>query len=155
MKRIVLSLSILTTLTFSAVEISACQCIGRPTSELSRAELRELVEKRFKEVSAVFVGDVVAMNVFQIKFKVIEEWKGMEGKEVVLRTDAIYDQGLLVGSHCDSPFEVGSKYLVYARKNGTELQSRHCDGTKKWVEERGETEILRSLRDTERRRRPQ
>src|SRR6266436_4752041 len=134
MKKIALSFSILTILTFCGVEVSACQCIGRPTSELSRTELRELVEERFHEVSAVFVGEVVAVTVFQIKFKVIEEWKGVEGEEVVLRTDAFYDQeGLLVRSHCDS-FEVGSKYLVYARKNGTELQSRHCDGTTRWVE---------------------
>jgi hypothetical protein len=116
--------SLLLVITFGARVVSACQC-GRVPSPLEALPLS----------TAVFDGTVLRRTpvllrvnnllavVEQHEFVVHEAWRGVSAEQIVLI------QGL---SNCSSRFQVGSRYLVFARPDypeagtGSPLTSSIC-----------------------------
>ena len=108
-----------------------CVCFGlpeKPTPEQARA----MLVKDFNEASAVFSGEVVALDTFKVKFKVAKLWKGDFGDEVVMSTGTKDNgDGSHTSSSCNYDFKLGEKYLVYAYGDSPEeMQARACTRTR-------------------------
>lgn len=86
----------------------ACSCLPAPAPR-----------QALKEATAVFVGEVVSKEVFdvtdqfgaqplvRVKFAVSRTWKGIKGTEAIVHTSAW-------NPACGFNFERGKTYLVYA-----------------------------------------
>ncbi len=105
----------------------ACSCAATPSPR-----------QALKEAKAVFVGEVVSKEVFEVKdeygvqpvvrvkFIVSRVWKGVEGTEVIVNTSG-YNPA------CGFNFEKGKKYLVYAYPDRWKLnvfETNICNRTK-------------------------
>lgn len=144
MKRtIFLSLSVLVTLLFIQINTFACGCPGR--SEDTAKE----VAQDFNQASMVFSGKVIEAKwqpiseknasgkrikaeVLILKFAVDNWWKGKIKNEIFWRTSSIRYPDLnvgMTGSNCEVGFDVGRKYLVYARNLEGRLIAQECGGT--------------------------
>jgi hypothetical protein len=69
------------------------------------------VEEAYKNSKAVFIGEILNVvkdgDVKTFTFKVEKRWKGAAGKQIKINVQET--------SHYQAWFEVGDKYLVYAR----------------------------------------
>ena len=130
----------------------ACWCTvpaEKPTPEQARAAL----VKDFNEAFAVFTGEVIGGNTFEVKFKVDKIWKGRFGDEIVMRTGAVDEGGGRYSvSSCDYMFKRGEKYLVFAYGDtAAEMQARQCTRTKESARAAQEIEDLDAVRQHEKR----
>ncbi|MFN2452608.1 MAG: hypothetical protein ABR577_00120 [Pyrinomonadaceae bacterium] len=117
-------------LLFSNV-VLGCGCVGmpeKPTPEQARA----MLIKDFNGASAVFSGEVIALNTFKVKFKVDKLWKGDIGDEITMSTGAKDNgDGTYTSSSCDYHFKLGEKYMVYAYgASSKEVQAYACTRTR-------------------------
>lgn len=124
MKKIILSLSIITSLfVFNIAFVFACSCI-QPTSP----------KEALKQSTAVFVGEVIDIDVssgivissadlVKVIFEVSKIWKGPDYKTLILTTARD-------GVSCGYSFEQGKEYIVYARGKGKKLNVSLCSRTK-------------------------
>lgn len=118
----------------------ACVC-GGESSRLSKDEVKAAIVKEFNDAAMVFSGEVISRDTFQVKFRTISIWKGDAFQELIMSTGAkkIGEDFVRVSS-CDYKFEMGEKYLVYARSaDDYELVARSCTRTKLLAD--GETDI--------------
>ena len=125
MKKIILAAFAFTFFSvLNAGNVSACSCIFLPETE----SLDSIVQRAYKDSSAVFVGEVVEIvqkpDVFfvQVKFVVEQKWNDGIKKTVTITTG----KG---GGDCGYPFEIGKKYLVYASNSKNTLQTNICTKT--------------------------
>ena len=137
MKKIALVLTLSLFPAFFAQDVYACSCATTPPPR-----------KALREAKAVFVGEVISKEVFEVtgnfgaqevvrvKFAVSRVWKGVAGAEAVVLTSG-YEPA------CGYHFEKGKKYLVYAypdRWGLAGLETGICNRT------RGLAEAARDLR---------
>lgn len=100
----------------AVVAVVACECYGPGTAE-----------EALQISTAVFAAEVVAIEPIgestssMVEFRVLAAWKGVESPTIFAVTK---DWGL-----CGYPFDVGSKYLVYAQTNGDGLIVDNCHRT--------------------------
>lgn len=101
----------------------ACSCLAPDTDDI-----RVLVEKDYKNATAVFSGEVIeitrdeaAMEI-SVKFRREKNWKGSAPAEFILKTA---DNSAMCGYN----FEKGKKYLVYARGEKSALRAELCTRT--------------------------
>jgi hypothetical protein len=107
--------------TLSAGDAFACSCL-RP----SQQSLSQKVKKSYREAAAVFYGEVTEItqkpenSYVTVKLKVEKSWKNQAGREVVIQT------GRGGGGDCGYRFEIGNKYLVYAYRSESILETNIC-----------------------------
>jgi len=142
-KTIFLSLCSLALLFFSQIEVFACGC-PRGSNE----DITMVVTQHFSNASIVFSGKVITKEFVPIikkdasgkeikaenlvyKFIVDSWWKGKSKNGIILNTSHFRypDIGYGQNSDCDSSFEVGKKYLVYAVSSKGKFIAHSCSGT--------------------------
>ncbi|HEX7997636.1 MAG TPA: hypothetical protein VF528_04390 [Pyrinomonadaceae bacterium] len=108
MKRLFRVALLFSLLIFAASVVHACRCP------------RVKPQKKLKESSAVFIGEVVEIGEdvkgdcsAGVKFKVEKYWKGVNEPFIT-----VYTTALTCFSGCAVPVEVGKKFLVYAHRYG-------------------------------------
>jgi len=108
---------------------SACVCI-----ELSHTTPEELIKKFTEEAdwgSVIFSGEVLSVDMMEVKFRVDRVWKGEDKKEITMSTGARREEGGSIRfSSCDYGFKLGEKYIVYAKVIEDNLQTSECTGTR-------------------------
>ncbi|MCA1594745.1 MAG: hypothetical protein LC754_19380 [Acidobacteria bacterium] len=128
MKKLFSAVCFLAICMFGVQNASACEC--NPIAITAWGELQAS--------DVVFTGQVVDVREIQIpfdnagrytielevKFRVKKNLKGIEGKEVVLRSNPGF------GGDCGIRFKKGEKYLVYANQFNGRLQTSGCTRTK-------------------------
>ncbi len=107
-KKFIPALTLIIFCLFEAQTAYGCSCAPAPSPR-----------RALREAAAVFVGEVISKEVFDIKdefgtqpivrvrFRLSRIWKGVEGSEAVVHTSAFEPA-------CGYTFEQGRKYLVYA-----------------------------------------
>ena len=144
MKRaIFLSICSVALLIFGQIEVFACGCPGSKDTDITMA-----VTQHFGNASIVFSGKVIAKEFVPIikkdpsgktikaenlvyKFLVGDWWKGKSKDEITLNTSHFRypDLGYGENSGCESSFEVGKEYLVYAVGSKGKFIAHECSGT--------------------------
>ncbi|HBB87140.1 MAG TPA: hypothetical protein DC047_05955 [Blastocatellia bacterium] len=109
----------------------ACSCVFEP-GKRSSAEINTAIAKEFNESASVFSGEVVALDILTVKFRVITMWKGDALEEFTMSTGTVkLGEDLYRSSSCDYSFKVGEKYLVYARwAENNQLIALSCTRTR-------------------------
>lgn len=92
--------------------VSACSCELAPTAlaELRRAAFvfaGTVIEIDEQATEVDFSGDKVEIPLLFTKFEVARSWKGIDGEETTILTEA----GM--GTNCGYSFQLGVEYLVY------------------------------------------
>ena len=101
----------------------ACSCLAPETDDL-----RILVKKDYKDSTAVFSGEVIEITKdktamrLRVKFRRDKSWKGGVPAEFTITTA---DNSAMCGYN----FELGKKYLVYARGEKSALRAELCTRT--------------------------
>ena len=130
MKRV---LPVLFLLAFSLLSVEsalACVC-GGDSRPLSDEEIRAGIVKEFDQSVAVFSGEVVELDIYNVKFKIAKLWKGDPTDEITMSTGRVkIDETHTRSSSCDYGFKSGERYLVYARKFEAGWVAYKCTGTK-------------------------
>jgi hypothetical protein len=109
----------------------ACTCL-RDSRALSPKEFKELIAKELIGADAVFIGEVVDLNIFEVKFRVERVWNGPSQDEIILLGGGeIHEDAILLESSCDYHFEHRRKYLVYAYRSDRGLKTHYCSRTKR------------------------
>lgn len=118
----------------------ACVCGGEP-GKWSEKQIKAAIAKEFNESASVFSGEVVALDTFTVKFKLITMWKGDALEEFTISSGAKkISEDSYRSSSCDYNFKLGEKYLVYARAtDDNQLVARSCTRTN--VLSSGQTDI--------------
>ena len=99
----------------------------------------------------MFVGEIMEQTRSRLRVKVEKVWKGDVGDQIILITHNWNDGDAGSLDSCAYPFEVGTKYLIYADKVRDELVASKCSRTRPANEaERDLNELDRSLRGQER-----
>lgn len=108
----------------------ACVCSDEP-GKLSEKKIKAAIAREFNESASVFSGEVVALDTFTVKFRLITMWKGEAIEEFTISTGAKkISEDYYRRSGCDYNFKVGEKYLVYARAtDDNQLVARWCTRT--------------------------
>ena len=116
--RLVLSLLFIALISLGSSQSAfACVCGGEP-GKRSEKQIKEAIAKEFNESASVFSGEVVALDTFMVKFRLITMWKGDAFEEFSMSTGAKkISEDSYRSSSCDYNFKLGEKYLVYARAN--------------------------------------
>jgi hypothetical protein len=124
MKNILLSAIVFCFFTLTASEIFACSC-NLPIGKQSQSKQ---VKTAYKAATAVFYSEVVSISkkpenfYVTVKFKVEKSWKSLSEEEVIIKTG-------IGGGDCGYPFEIGTKYLVYAFSYQNSLGTNICRRT--------------------------
>jgi len=130
--RVVLpSLFIVLVSVVSSQSVFACVCGGEPVKR-SEKQIKLAIAREFNEAASVFSGEVVALDTFTVKFKLITMWKGDAFEEFSISTGTKkISEDFYRSSSCDYNFKVGEKYLVYARATDDhQLVAQSCTRTK-------------------------
>lgn len=103
-----------------------CVCIKdpHPSAEQVKAERRHA----FDEATAIFLGKVVSLDGYKVRFEMERRWKGDASvSEVVLSTGALtlYD-GTPLPKECSYQFHLGEEYLVYAFGPSDKMEASVC-----------------------------
>ena len=125
MKPIVLIFSVAVCLLLQSYSALACGC-GVVSDDASAEEITADITKKFNNATAVFVGEVVELNVLKVKFKLDKLWKGEAIDEITM----LAIENAQVFSSCDYKFALGEKYLVYAYGPVEELKTHACSRTR-------------------------
>jgi len=145
MKRLLLILFFLTSSVLSSEKAFACVCGGDP-QPLSEEEKRAILRREFNQSIAVFAGEVVEIDEFNVKFKISKMWKGDSTNELTMSTGRIkIDETHVRSSSCDYRFKLGEKYLVYAGKFEGGLVAYKCTGTKPFADAERDLKELDNL----------
>jgi hypothetical protein len=103
-----------------------CVCIKdpHPSAEKIKAERRQAFDK----ATAVFVGKVVALDSYKVRFGLEKRWKGDASvSEVVLSTGALpFYEGTVLSKECSYQFHLGEEYLVYAFGPADKMEADVC-----------------------------
>jgi hypothetical protein len=127
MKLIVLTIFSAAFVLVCAQGTSACQC--RREALDTEEKFRVAVAKEFRASDAVFIGEVIEQQRSKIKFRVEQVWKGKISDNAIIITHNWDDGDVGAIDSCAYPFDVGIKYLIYARKSADELGASKCSRT--------------------------
>lgn len=107
----------------TASESLACSCLP-----LEDVPIEKQVRDAYAQSTSVFVGEVVDVTTnsetfsVAVKFKVEKSWNQKAAKNTTVFTAS--QDGL-----CGFKFEIGKKYLVYAKKSNDVLKTDLCTRT--------------------------
>ena len=138
-KAVYISLALTLFLLASADRSFACSC------EASLESKKKQVQKAFTNSGAIFSGEVIEVyessadkNSLLVKFKVAKLWKGELKREIIITTNK-------ESSMCGYGFEVGEKYLVYAKRLKNDLFVDNCSRTTNFSNQ-GDVKYLTKLK---------
>ena len=120
MKKLLFATAVFCFFTLSAGDAFACSCVLPSKQSLSKK-----VKKSYQEAAAVFYGEVTEITqkpenfYVTVKLKVERSWKNQAESEVIIQTG----RG---GGDCGYRFEIGKKYLVYAYRSESTLETNIC-----------------------------
>jgi hypothetical protein len=81
--------------------------------------------------AAVFLGKVVSLDAYGVKFRLEKRWKGNPEDDAILSTGAVTGfDGSPVPEECAYQFRLGEEYLVYAYLKDRKLKTYVCDTLK-------------------------
>lgn len=108
----------------------ACTCGSEP-GKRSDAEIKAAIVKEFNESASVFSGEVVTRDILTVKFRIMTMWKGDALEEFTMSTGTVkLGEDSYRTYSCDYNFNVGEKYLVYARwAENNQLVAQKCTRT--------------------------
>jgi hypothetical protein len=113
----------------SATHMLDCVCIRdpNPSPEKVKVDRRQAYDK----AAAVFLGKVIVLNAYTVKFRLEKRWKGDSEDEIVLSTGAVtgIDETPLL-EECSYQFRLGEEYLVYAYRLDGKLKTDICSTLK-------------------------
>lgn len=102
-----------------------CVCVKQPhpSGEEVRAHRRQIYDK----ATAVFEGEVIALDAYTVTFRLEKRWKGDSLDHVVLATGAVpgYD-GTPLPEECSYQFKLGEEYLVFAFDIAGKMRANIC-----------------------------
>ena len=122
--RLFLLVVVISTLSLEAHAMD-CVCVKEPhpSEEKIKAERKQEYDK----ATAVFIGEVVALDGFTVKFRLKKRWKGDNQDEIVMSTGAVPGpDGIPIPEECSYQFRLGEKYLVYAYGAGQKMRAYIC-----------------------------
>ena len=109
---------------------AACECpeLANPTPEQVTKKLTAEADR----AEVIFSGEVLAVDVLKVTFKVERVWKGKQRDEITMASGVgLTKEGHVRRTSCDFDFKAGEKYLVYARMKEGELRTSQCTGTRR------------------------
>jgi len=113
----------------SAANIPECVCIVDP--HRSPEQVKSDRRKIYDQAAAVFLGKVVSLDGYVVKFRLEKRWKGNPEDEAILSTGAKpFPDGSLLQEECSYQFHLGEEYLVYAYLKDQKLQAYLCSTLK-------------------------
>jgi hypothetical protein len=109
----------------SATNNPECVCI-KP--HRSPEEVKSDRRQSFDKAAAVFLGKVVSLNAYVVRFRLGKRWKGNPEEEVVLSRNpaGTFPDGSPISGECDYAFRLGEEYLVYAYLEDQKLKNDDC-----------------------------
>ncbi|MCI0661952.1 MAG: hypothetical protein L0220_12845 [Acidobacteria bacterium] len=124
--------------------VPACVCIDLSNST------PEGIRKKYTDeadwASVIFSGEVISVDMLEVKFKVDRVWKGEDKKEITMSTGVRKNEdGTVSFTSCDYDFAQGEKYIVYARVVKDYLQTSQCSGTRLFKNAEGRLDFLDEL----------
>ena len=128
---------------------TACVCIelSHPTPEEVRKKLIEEADL----ASVIFSGEVISVDMMEVKFRVDRVWKGEDKNEITMSTGARKtEEGEIRFTSCDYEFKMGEKYIVYAKVIEGNLQTAQCTGTRLYKNAGEKLDFLDELQRKER-----
>ena len=113
----------------SATNNPECVCI-KP--HRSPEEVKSDRRQTFDNSAAVFLGKVVSVDAYVVRFRLEKRWKGNSEAEAVLSRNpaGIFPDGSPISGECDYPFRLGEEYLVYAYLKDQKLKNDDCSTLK-------------------------
>jgi hypothetical protein len=126
---------------------SVCVCIEHSTSTIE--EVRKKLTKEADWASVIFSGEVLFVDMMEVKFRVDRVWKGEDKKEITMSTGARRTYGGISVTSCDYGFELGKKYIVYAKMIEDKLQTAQCTGTRLYKDAGERVDFLDELQRKE------
>jgi hypothetical protein len=110
----------------SATHNPECVCIKDPHP--SPAAVKSDRRQNYDRAAAVFVGRVVSLDAYVVKFRLEKRWKGNAKDEIILSTGAVPfpDASHPLPEECNYAFSLGEEYLVYAYLNDQKLKADRC-----------------------------
>lgn len=148
MRKVLSHSAVLILVLIASEAVSACVCGSdvNPTPEQVKAGFA----RDFDEASAVFTGEVIYLDTFEVRFKVEKIWKGDAVAELAMSTGTRdKGDGTISMSSCDYRFAVGESYLVYASGSGKEMQAYQCSGTNRVDDSKQRIEFLKEMNSNE------
>jgi hypothetical protein len=154
-RRLFLMTTLLLLVITPAVHACVCDTLPTATEALAEAdavfsgkyvgaEYRKGIVDDFRESMVANGEKKTDYEVLVLKFEVEQWWKGNAVKEVILITGQSKDaDGSEAVSDCDSHFDVGERYLVYAYKNGNGLSTSPCTRTSRLKKAGADLKLLR------------
>jgi len=114
----------------SATNNPECVCIKDP--HRSPEEVKSDRRKIFDQTAAVFLGKVVSVDAYVVKFRLEKRWKGNPSDEAILSRNpaGTFPDGSIISGECDYQFRLGEEYLVYAYLKDQKLKNYDCETLK-------------------------
>lgn len=122
--RLLLLVVVISSLSLNAHAVE-CVCVkeSHPSEEKVKADQKQEYEK----ATAIFTGEVVALDGFTVKSRLKKRWKGDNQHEFVMSTGAISGpDGTPIPGECSYIFRLGEEYLVYAYGAGQKMKAYIC-----------------------------
>jgi len=114
----------------SATSNPECVCIKDPhrSPEQVKSDRRQIFDK----TAAVFLGKVVSVDAYGVKFRLEKRWKGNPEDEAVLSRNpaGTFPDGSPIPEECAYGFRLGEEYLVYAYLKDQKLRNDDCSTLK-------------------------
>jgi hypothetical protein len=116
--------------TSSATNSPECVCIKDP--HRSPEEVKSDRRKIFDQSAAVFLGKVVSVDAYVVKFRLEKRWKGNPEDEALLSRNpaGTFPDGSPIPEECAYQFRLGEEYLVYAYLKDQKLRNDDCSTLK-------------------------
>lgn len=135
MRRLCAALLFVVLLSVNRSPMLACWC-SDGANWTNPEEAQKFLVKEFEDAITVFSGEVITADTSRVRIKVEKIWKGDFKEEITLSTGARKiaasrgsGEDLISVSTCDYRFEIGKKYLVFAKINEGKMLARRCGGT--------------------------
>ena len=126
--RLLLLVVLISTLSLNAHAVE-CVCVKEPHP--SEEKVKADRKQEYDKATAVFTGEVVALDGFTVKFRLKKRWKGDNQREFVMSTGAVPGHdGTPIPEECSYQFRLGEEYLVYAYGAPDELRTSVCSRTR-------------------------
>ncbi len=125
---------------FAVKPVLACTCAAPATTEKALHLSSAVFRGKVIEIYRPFLDRIGITNshTYRVRFVIIKSWKGIDSVEYVVTTR-------LSGEACGYAFKQGKEYLVYVVKDGREIETGICTGTKDIARAKSEMKELNVL----------
>ncbi len=120
--------------------VLACTCAAPATTEKALHLSSVIFWGKVIEIYRPFLDriGITSSHTYRVRFVIINSWKGIDSVEYVVTTR-------LSDEACGYAFKQGKEYLVYVVKDGREIETGICTGTKDIARAKSEMKELNVL----------